>query len=69
MENWPIYLKKITLDHILIIGDYESGVDLILHLGDLTTLGLLSWMASLLWQDLDKVSKTIVFEYRQTIGT
>merc|ERR1719458_997972 len=24
-------------------------------LGDLTTLGLLSWMASLLWQDLDKV--------------
>ena len=55
--------------YILIIGDYESGVDLILHLGDLTTLGLLSWMASLLWQDLDKVSKTIVFEYRQTIGT
>ena len=29
------------------------------HVGDLTTLGLLSWMASLLWQDLDKVSKTI----------
>ena len=31
-----------------------------LHVGDLTTLGLLSWMASLLWQDLDKVSKTII---------
>ena len=30
------------------------------NLGDLTTLGLLSWMASLLWQDLDKVSKIIV---------
>jgi len=29
-------------------------------LGDLTTLGLLSWMASLLWQDLDKVHDWIL---------
>ena len=41
------------------LGEVDDKHHIIVPLGDLTTLGLLSWMASLLWQDLDKVGKII----------
>ena len=47
----PIAASLGDFDNLLISFDVDDP-----HLGDLTTLGLLSWMASLLWQDLDKVS-------------